>query len=228
MLAGSNKHSETGESSMASVNPPRTASGVRTIAHLYDSRTDAEQVVSELESAGIPHDDISMIAHHRDDGVTTTGTDRVADEDTKSGAGTGATLGTVLGGGAGLLAGLGALAIPGVGPVVAAGWLIATLAGAGVGAAAGGLLGSLTGAGVSEQEAHVYAEGVRRGGTLVTVRTSETMADRVEQIMSSHNAADWQTRDRDYRASGWEGFDPAAPNYTPTAAELERNRLPRA
>src|SRR6185437_13482826 len=91
-----------------------------------------------------------------------------------SGAGTGATTGAVLGGGAGLLAGLGMLAIPGVGPVVAAGWLVATLAGAGagaaVGAAAGGLVGSLTAAGVPEREAHVYAEGVRRGSSLVTVR----------------------------------------------------------
>lgn len=67
----------------------------------------------------------------------------------------------MLGGGAGLLAGLSSLAIPGVGPVVAAGWLITTLTGAGVGAAAGGLLGSLTGAGVEEAGAKGYAE---RGG----------------------------------------------------------------
>jgi len=227
MSASSNERNETGESSMATVNPPEGVAGVRTIAHLYDSRADAEQVVGELESAGIPRNDISMIARHSDDATSTMGTDRVADDETKSGAGTGATLGTVLGGGAGLLAGLGGLAIPGVGPAVAGRWLIATLAGAGVGAAAGGLLGSLTGAGVSEREAHVYSEGVRRGGTLGTVRTSEALAARVEQIMSAHNAADWEARDRDYRASGWQGFDPAAPTYTPTAAELERNQQSR-
>jgi len=210
---------------MASVNSTASATGLRTIAHLYDSRADAEQVVSALEAAGVPHDDISVITHNRDTGATS-GTDTVASDETKSGAGTGATVGTVLGGGAGLLAGLGALAIPGVGPVVAAGWLIATLAGAGVGAATGGLLGSLTGAGVSERDAHVYAEGVRRGGTLVTVRTNDARSSQIESIMGSHNSADLAARDRDYRASGWEGFDPAAAPYSPTTTEMERNRLP--
>ena len=85
-----------------------------------------------------------------------------------TGTATGASLGTVLGGGAGLLAGLGMLAIPGLGPVVAAGWLASTLVGAGVGAAAGGVVGALTDAGVSHEDAHAYAEGINRGGTLVT------------------------------------------------------------
>jgi hypothetical protein len=84
-----------------------------------------------------------------------------------TGAETGAGVGTAVGGAAGLLAGLGLLAIPGVGPVVAAGWLVATAVGAVAGAATGGLIGGLTGAGVSEDDAHVYAEGVRRGGSLV-------------------------------------------------------------
>ncbi|MGE0223896.1 MAG: PRC-barrel domain-containing protein, partial [Acetobacteraceae bacterium] len=134
---------------------------------------------------------------------------------------TGATAGAVLGGGAGLLAGLGALAIPGLGPVVAAGWLIATITGAGagaaVGAAAGGIIGSLTDAGVSEREANVYAEGVRRGGTLVTVRTDDDHAVEVKKIMDSRQSVDWQTREQEYRAGGWERFDPAAGPYTVSA-----------
>src|SRR3954469_13886583 len=153
------------------------------VTRLFDTYEQAAQAVAELESSGVPHSDISIVANNAEgrlgdssrSTITSSAADVDRDHDAGTGAGTGATIGTVLGGGAGLLAGLGMLAIPGVGPVVAAGWLIATLAGAGVGAAAGGLLGSLTGAGVSEQEAHVYAEGVRRGGTLVTVRTSETM-----------------------------------------------------
>ena len=75
-----------------------------------------------------------------------------------------------MGGTAGLPAGLGLLAIPGLGPVVAAGWLAATAVGAAAGAATGGIVGALTEAGVSEEEAHSYAEGVRRGGTLVSAR----------------------------------------------------------
>jgi len=124
-------------------------------------------------------------------------------DEAASGAGTGATIGTVLGGGAGLLAGIGALAIPGLGPIVAAGWLVAALTGAGAGAAAGGLLGSLTGAGVEERDAHVYSEGVRRGGSLVTVRTDDARAAEAEAIMARYNPVDSTTREADYRAGGW-------------------------
>ncbi|WP_245614873.1 general stress protein [Muricoccus aerilatus] len=124
-------------------------------------------------------------------------------DEAASGAGTGATIGTVLGGGAGLLAGIGALAIPGIGPIVAAGWLVAALTGAGAGAAAGGLLGSLTGAGVEERDAHVYSEGVRRGGSLVTVRTDDARAAEAEAIMVRYNPVDATSREADYRAGGW-------------------------
>src|SRR5690348_13103533 len=141
----------------------------RTLTRLYDSYEDARTVVNDLEASGIPHSDISLIAnadaHGRYSGSTTAvatgGGDHPLDpadpDDTNEGAGgkRGAVLGGVLGGGVGLLAGIGALAIPGVGPVVAAGWLVATLAGAGAGAASGGLIGSLTGAGVSHEEASV-------------------------------------------------------------------------
>ncbi|GJE62646.1 hypothetical protein MPOCJGCO_4779 [Methylobacterium trifolii] len=111
----------------------------------------------------------------------------------------------MLGGGAGLLAGLGLLAIPGVGPVVAAGWLVATVTGAGVGAAAGGLIGGLTGAGLSEHEAERYAEGVRRGGTLVTVRAGEDLADRVMTILDRSGSIDLDERAQGWRAQGWTG-----------------------
>jgi len=190
----------------------------RTIVHVYDRHSDAVEVVSQLEAAGIPNGDISVVANQPGDRTTTTDTT----SDAGSGAGTGATAGAVLGGGAGLLAGLGALAIPGVGPVVAAGWLIATLAGAGagaaVGAATGGIIGSLTDAGVPEREANVYAEGVRRGGTLVTVRTDDSNATRVKSIMESREHVDWQKRDQEYRTEGWQKFDPAAAPYTGAAA----------
>ena len=155
---------------------------MRMITHSYDSYNQAVRAVNALEAAGVPHDDISLVSGDKDRTIGTTVSGDTA-ENTHTGAGAGASLGTVLGGGAGLLAGLGALAIPGVGPVVAAGWLIATLTGAGVGAAAGGLLGSLTGAGVSEDDARAYADHVGRGGTLLTVRASDAMAPQVEHIL---------------------------------------------
>jgi hypothetical protein len=180
----------------------------KTYTRLYDRYEDAATVVSNLETAGVPHSDISIVSNDSTHRTAMATDSTVAHENgAANGAGAGATLGTVVGGGAGLLAGIGALAIPGVGPVVAAGWLIATLAGAGVGAAAGGVLGSLTGAGVSEPEAHVYAEGLRRGGTLVTVRTDDAMNAKIEQILDSGNAVDWNARGKEYRSAGWTRYD---------------------
>ena len=160
---------------------------MRMIAHSYDTYDQAERVVHALEAAGVPHDDISLVSGDKERSGTA-GATGAGDTATATGSGTGATIGTVLGGGAGLLAGLGSLAIPGVGPIVAAGWLIATLTGAGVGAAAGGLLGSLTGAGVDEADARGYAEHVGRGGTLVTVRANDEDAAQVEYILEHGKA----------------------------------------
>ena len=193
------------------------------ISRLFDTYEHASLAVTDLEANGIPHSAVSLVANNKDDryanvvpgqaGATGTSTTTGTGE-TGTGAGTGATVGTVIGGGAGLLAGLGMLAIPGIGPVVAAGWLIATAVGAGVGAAGGGLLGSLVGAGVSESDAHVYAEGVRRGGTLVTVRAEDNQVGTVERILNAHNAVDADTRGADYRAEGWSRFDETAPMTT--------------
>ncbi len=181
------------------------------ITRLFDTYDHAKQAVTDLEAGGIAHSDISVIANNND-GRHDVPAD-AATADAGSGAGAGATIGTVLGGGAGLLAGLGMLAIPGVGPVVAAGWLIATAVGAGVGAGAGGLLGSLVGAGVDETEAHVYSEGVRRGGTLVTVRADEGQRATIEEVLTRYNGVDATTRGAEYRADGWERFDESAPAY---------------
>jgi hypothetical protein len=189
----------------------------RSIARLFETSAAAHAAVRDLEAAGFGSDDISYLGG---DGATvandapgtvrdTTGTgldpDRTTRGDTGSGTGaaTGATLGTVLGGGAGLLAGIGSLAIPGLGPIVAAGWLIATLTGAGAGAAAGGLLGGLAGAGFGEEHASTYAEGVRRGGHLVVVRAEETRAMEAELILDRHNPMDTDRAAEGWRAEGW-------------------------
>lgn len=132
----------------------------------------------------------------------------------------------MVGGAGGLLTGLGIMAIPGVGPVVAAGWLAATavgaIAGAAVGGAAGGIIGAMTDSGIPESDAHVYAEGVRRGGTLVTARVDEPMVGEAERILGQSRTVDVAARRRDYEASGWTGFDPDAGAYDP---ETERERL---
>ena len=204
----------------------------QTIVHLYDNQADAVEVVQQLEAAGVPHSDISLVSNDaegrhssvRPAGTATDLTSGDPEQGAVTGAGTGASLGTALGGGAGLLAGIGALAIPGIGPIVAAGWLVAALTGAGVGAAAGSLLGSLTGADVSEADAHVHAEGVRRGGTLVTVHADETQAARVNSVLDGRTAVDLTSRRTEYEAAGWKGYDPTAASYTAEQVTTERKR----
>jgi hypothetical protein len=199
----------------------------RTIARLYDSYQDAAQAVHDLQAVGIPHEDISLIANNADN---RTQPEKVHEgNESGSGAEIGAGLGALAGGGVGVLTGLGMLAIPGVGPVVAAGWLIALVAGAASGAVAGGLLGGLVGAGVSREHAEVFAEGVRRGGTVLTVRMPEERVAQVETIMD-RNAADPVARRELYASEGWTGYDFDAPALTPAEREREtalRDRIGR-
>ena len=196
------------------------------IAALYDSYDTAVSAVNALEAYGIPAADISLVANNADDRYQAERPTHAAE-----GAGTGAGIGAIAGGVGGLLTGLGLLAIPGVGPVVAAGWLIATAAGAATGAvvggAAGGLVGALTGAGVPERDAQFYAEGVRRGGTLVTVRVDDVRAEAAREILYRYQAVDPAARSAAYRESGWTSFDENAPPYTAEQIEAERARYRR-
>lgn len=193
---------------------------MRTITGLYDTRAQAEKAVTALEVAGIPSNDISIVSNHGED----------ADNETYAGegAGSGAGIGAVTGGGAGLLAGLGLMAIPGLGPVVAAGWLAATAAGAVAGAAAGsavgGIVGSLIKADIPEANAHIYAEGVRRGGTLVVARVNESKIDTANAILREADPVDPVERRKAYEAEGWREFDPTGAPYRSTSAETENFR----
>jgi hypothetical protein len=198
----------------------------QTLTALFDRYDEATAAVARLEAAGIPHADVSIVSKESPDhhaGVTARHGDHADAKDAAAdGTGAGATVGTVLGGAAGLLTGLGLLAIPGVGPVVAAGWLVATLTGAGIGAAAGGLIGGLTGAGVGEADAHTYDEGIRRGGTLVTVRADETRSTVVADILEEHGSINLDERATTWRNDGWTG--PAAADPA-TVAVQPRDRV---
>ncbi len=171
---------------------------MRTVSGLYDTYEQASNAVAALEDAGISSDDISVVSP---DAGTVSATDSGG-----SGTAEGAGVGAALGGIGGLLAGLGAFAIPGIGPVVGAGWLAATLVGAAAGGVAGGLLGSLTDAGIDERDAHVYAEGVRRGGTLVIARVDEAQADAAQAILGKSGSIDTGLRRSEYETGGWAGF----------------------
>jgi hypothetical protein len=204
----------------------------RTITRLFDDRSEAQAAVNDLEASGIAHDRISFLSSNADNwyrGEVGDGRrlgDRDGDNDTAEGAATGAATGGAIGGVGGLLAGLGMLAIPGLGPVVAAGWLVSTAAGAAIGAVAGGatggILGALKDAGHTDEEAHVYAEGVRRGGALVSVRADEAEVARIESIFNRRGGTDAAARGASYREAGWSRFDDTAPAWGADQIEQER------
>lgn len=140
------------------------------IVGVFNTEREASNAIEELKSQGFSTDEISVITKDREELRNIT-----EETDTKApeGVAAGATTGGVLGGAAGLLAGIGALAIPGIGPILAAGPIAATITGAAVGAGAGGLLGGLIGMGIPEEEATEYEGYVNNGKILVLVEDDD-------------------------------------------------------
>lgn len=198
----------------------------KTVVSLYDDMSDAQRAIEDLQNSGFRREDISLVTRHAEgEEGRVEGRDR--GDNVAEGAGIGGGVGTVLGGVGGLLVGLGTLAIPGIGPILAAGPLVATLAGAGAGAIAGGVVGALVGLGIPEEEARYYHEGVRRGGTLVSVTTSDESVERARSIMQRYNPVNMEERVARWRESGWGGFDESAEPYSWDEVERERTRYGR-
>ena len=178
----------------------------RTVLGLFDTRAHAESAIQGLQDVGFVRDAIGVAVQSEEQATEMGGNTTAAG----NAAGTGAITGTAVGGLLGLLAGLGTITLPGVGAIATAGTLStilgSTALGAGLGAAAGVLVGALVGLGVPEADAHVYAEGLKRGGVLVSVQTTdEQQADRAVQAMKQFNAVDIDKRRGEYTASGWTG-----------------------
>ena len=189
---------------------------MRTVVGVFPTIAEAEGVATSLEQLGIPYQSINVVAGNEK---------RQHDEFLKlsklSGAGVGqraasaAETGAAVGGGVGLVAGLIALAIPGVGPIIAGGALVTALAGLGVGAAAGGLIGAFAEIGVPGDDASMYEEAVRRGGVVVSAQVNDPMETDALRVMDQNGARDVQAEADVWRASGWAGpalggvvFDP--------------------
>jgi len=194
------------------------ANQTKTIVGVFNSVQDAHAAVAELQAQGISRDEISVVANKNAAGYNTMD-DRDKTSDVVADAGIGAAIGGV---GGLLLSAAGALTIPVIGPILAAGPIAAALTGAGIGAAAGGLVGALTESGVPEQDAKYYAEGVRRGDVLVTIRTDQTHADRVCDVLDRHDAIDVDDRVENWRSRGWSGWNDTAQPYS--SEELQRER----
>jgi hypothetical protein len=155
---------------------------------LAATRTMAEGVVDKLHAAGFSYDDVSVLMADKSGSR-----DFAHEKNTKApeGVATGATTGGAIGGTLGLLASIGALVIPGIGPFIAAGPLVAALSGVAAGAAVGGIAGGLIGLGIPEYEAKRYEGKVREGNILISVHTENSdEADRAEQIMKAAGVKD--------------------------------------
>jgi len=163
---------------------------------VFPHRRDAEAAIADLRDAGFPMSQISLVGKDAG-GTSSVGGGNVTDRTkTDEGAKTGATTGGVLGGLGGLLVGLGALAIPGIGPVIAGGALATALAttaaGGAIGAAAGGLTGALVGLGIPDKRARFYNDRVNHGDYLVMVDGTEDEIRRAEPILRRHGIHEWE------------------------------------
>lgn len=155
---------------------------------IVNSQTNAEQIVSELRAANFSNNDISALFADK-----STTRDFAHEKNTKApeGIATGAGTGGVIGGALGWIVGIGALAIPGVGPFIAAGPIMAALSGAAIGATAGGIAGGLIGLGIPELEAKRYEGKVKEGNVLVSVHTENSdQVDRAKEIFERAGAQD--------------------------------------
>jgi hypothetical protein len=164
---------------------------------IFKSQEDVENAIRAIKDADVDMNHVSLLARNVEDVAGGREVNENQGNEASEGAGIGATTGTVLGGVTGFLIGVGVLAIPGVGPILAAGTeisaLASTLAGAGVGAATGGIVGALVGLGIPEEKARVYEDRIKAGDYLLMVSGDDDTIRRAESIMGDHHADDLDT-----------------------------------
>lgn len=205
----------------------------QTVLAVYDSFESADRAIRALVDDGFSRADIGLAANDvRGDYNRLNNTTAVASEDVSGGEG--GSFGAVIGGITGAVAALTAIVIPGIGPVIAAGPLVALLGGAtgavvggAAGAVTGGLAASLIHLGVPEAEASYYGESVRRGNALVTVNVdNDEDAETATNVMRRYNPVDVKSRASQWRESGWTGYDAGAQPYTTDELNRERELYP--
>ena len=196
----------------------------KTIVGLFDEFEEARATVRGLTDAGISRDNISVAANRRGVGYSERDelytVDRAREiRDEKGDTGVSTPMAIIPMGGL-LVGGMGSMSVPGIGAVLGAGPLIAALAGAG--AQSGGLIEALVEAGVPDKHARYYAEGVRRGGTLITVTAAEHLAQKALDVFHTHGAVDIDRRAEHFHNTGYTGYNPEAPAYEDDDIAVER------
>jgi len=158
---------------------------MKTVAAVFPSFSEAEHVAQHLTNLGVDHDDINIIA-----GNDASQHDSVLKRSEKEHESTAAAAASSasFGGGVGIVATLIALAIPGVGPIIAGGAMATILTGMGVGAAAGGLIGAFSSMGISHDDAKLYEDAIREGGVFVSVHVNDPLEPEVMRVMKEHGA----------------------------------------
>jgi hypothetical protein len=195
---------------------------MRTVVGVFTSLVEAERAERDLKNLGIPGANISIVA----------GNDANRHKEyleksklASTSAGAAAASGASFGGGVGLIAGLVALVIPGVGPIVAGGALVTLLTGLGIGAAGGGLIGALREMGVSHERAPIYEEAVRRGAVMLAADVDSSREGDALSVMDRHGARDLRDEVDTWTAAGWGGpsVDPHPHVYDDT---IRSNQIP--
>ncbi len=181
-----------------------------TVVGLFETRDGVDRAIEALRSAGFRAEDLGVVARE-----PSLAGDVAADIEADRGRTAAVLGGGMIGGVAGLLAGLGAMAIPGLGLVLAVGPIAAALAGTAVGATAGGMIGALTSHGVPAEEADYYTQALERGAILLTVQTTEDRADEARRLLAEHGSDDAEARAVANSAES----DRAAPSLTTRAVE---------
>ncbi len=177
-----------------------------TIVGLFDYYSNADAAVKALQDHGVDEDHISIVARDNDS------------IEPKNAGEKGAATGAVAGGLVGLMAGLSTLIIPGIGPVLATGALASTLVttfgltavGVTLGATTGSLVGAFVDLGYGQKDAEFYAEGIKRGGVVVSVETDAEEEDEINNILRIAGAVDMITRRKTWQDEGWTSFDEEA------------------
>jgi len=198
---------------------------MQTLVALYHNFDDAQNAVDELVRGGVDRNKISLVANNATGEYTNYVNSDYDSEDAVT-AEQGAAFGAASGGIIGALAGLGALAIPGIGPVIAAGPLVAALTGGAIGALAGAPTGGLVAGLVKThhmdaEDAELYAEGVRRGDTLLTVQVEDSDVSRTRDILNKYSPSDVHNEASTWRSEGWSRFDEST---TPKPEDVQTYR----
>jgi len=203
----------------------------KTVVALYDHFDNAKAAVADLIATGAPHGAISLLANsltgdHPALSVNPAYAreEQDARSEEQSPIVTGAEVGIGVGGILALVAALSPIVIPGIGPLIALGTLATVAAGAAAGGVVGGVVGGLTGHGVTAEDAHLYAEGLKRGGTLVTVVLPEDQIESATLVFKKQGAVDIEKRGAAWTADGWVAFDPESHPFTPEEIEADRAR----